>query len=303
MLDTNDPTERNRTPPVRFTAASRVGAVRSRRSVGPARWRSARGWSQPSRPHQRSGGVGPDALLGVLCAIPAAAVTLNDVPRGLALAIGVLPALIVGVQPAPAPAAGHRGRRRSSAPRSSSARFSPTSRGWPCSASSLAVGAAELASRRPVGRLLMTLGLPLVAVGFSYTDLAEACGLAVVMALGSVYACLVSLAWPERPVGPARPVLRSGVTTGSGSVWRCHRGRGRVRPRLRPRRLGVCGCPARDAAVSRDDPAAQRQPAGGRDRRRRRGDPRQPDEQRRGLRPRHGGRAGGRIGHPPAGGT
>jgi hypothetical protein len=48
----------------------------------------------------------------------------------------------------------------------------------------LAVGAAELASRRPVGRLLMTLGLPLVAVGFSYTDLAEACGLAVVMALG-----------------------------------------------------------------------------------------------------------------------
>ena len=40
-----------------------------------------------------------DALLGVLCALPAAAVTLNDVSRGLAFAVGVLPALIVGVQP------------------------------------------------------------------------------------------------------------------------------------------------------------------------------------------------------------
>jgi len=148
-----------------------------------------------------------DALLGALCALPAAAVTLNDVSRGLAFAIGVLPALIVGVQPT---------RRRrplvivvgsligASIVVGSVLSHQP----WLAVLGIflLAVGAAELAGRRPVGRLLMTLGLPLVAVGLSYTDLAEACGLAAVMALGSVYACLVSLAWPEGPVGPARPV-------------------------------------------------------------------------------------------------
>ena len=148
-----------------------------------------------------------DALLGALCALPAAAVTLNDVSRGLAFAIGVLPALIVGVQPT-------RRRRAlvivvgsligASIVVGSVLAHQP----WLAVLGIflLAVGAADLAGRRPVGRLLMTLGLPLVAVGFSYTDLAEACGLAAVMALGSVYACLVSLAWPEGPVGPARPV-------------------------------------------------------------------------------------------------
>ena len=49
--------------------------------------------------------------------------------------------------------------------------------------------------------ILLTLGLPLAAVGFSYPGLQSSLPLALLLFGGSVYAWLVSLPWPDRP-GP-----------------------------------------------------------------------------------------------------
>jgi uncharacterized membrane protein YccC len=84
----------------------------------------------------------------------------------------------------------------------------------------LAIGAALLAGRRPFGRVVMVLALPLVGVGFSYTDLAQAAGLGLIMILGSVWAALVSLVWPEPstpgspPPQPQQPMLGYGIRLG-----------------------------------------------------------------------------------------
>ena len=134
--------------------------------------------------------------------------TLNDVSRGLGFALGVLPAVILGVQPT---------RRRrplvilvgslvgASIVVGSVLAHEP----WLAVVGIfvLALAVVELARRRPIGQLMLMLGLPLVAVGLSYTDVAEACGIAVVMIAGSVFACLVSLAWPERPARPVGPAV------------------------------------------------------------------------------------------------
>lgn len=63
----------------------------------------------------------------------------------------------------------------------------------------LALGAVALARARPgIGRMAMVLALPMVGVGLSYSDVGEAAGLAGLMVLGSLYACAVSMLWPER---------------------------------------------------------------------------------------------------------
>lgn len=48
------------------------------------------------------------------------------------------------------------------------------------------IAAVELAQRRFVGQLVVTLALPLVGVGLSYSDVAEATGLAVILVGGSI---------------------------------------------------------------------------------------------------------------------
>ncbi len=49
----------------------------------------------------------------------------------------------------------------------------------------------------------MVLSLPMVArVGLSYSDVGEAAALAALMVAGSVFACLVSMLWPQRPAAP-----------------------------------------------------------------------------------------------------
>ena len=146
------------------------------------------------------------ALVGAVLAIPAIVVMPFDVPNGLALAFGVLPAAIIGVAPV------RRARVR--------VVLLSTLMGVPIFVGSLlseepalavvgilvlAIGAAMLSTRPPLGPVLMTISLPMIGIGFSYRDLGEAFGLAVLIVGGSVYAWAVSLLWPERAVPPPPP--------------------------------------------------------------------------------------------------
>ena len=168
-----------------------------------------------------------DALFGAVCAVPAAVVATTDVTRGIALAFGVLPAVIVGVAP----------RRRARPAVVVVGVLMGVSilvgsllgeAGWLAvpAVFAMAVGSAELAQRRRVGRLVMTLALPLVAIGFSYAgELGTTAGLAVLLTLGSVYGAVVALAWPERavtraapPAGPAPALLGYGLRLGAAGA-------------------------------------------------------------------------------------
>jgi hypothetical protein len=146
------------------------------------------------------------ALVGAVCAIPAVVVMPIDVPSGLALAFGVLPAAIIGVAPL------RRTRVR--------VILLSTLMGVPIFVGSLlseepglavaaivvlAIGAAMLSTKPPLGPVIMTMSLPMIGIGFSYRDLGEAFGLAVLIIAGSVYAWVVSLLWPQRAAPPSPP--------------------------------------------------------------------------------------------------
>ena len=74
--------------------------------------------------------------------------------------------------------------------------------------------ATRLAARSRLGTVVMTLALPMVGVGLSYTDVGEAAALAGLMVLGSLFAYAIGLLWPESaprgervaPPVPAVPV-------------------------------------------------------------------------------------------------
>lgn len=139
-----------------------------------------------------------DALRGSAYALPAALVAPADPERGVALALGVLPACLV-----PLPAA-----RRS--------RAVVALLGGLCGmAMLLGAGIAQLpsvvgalallgvvltaalaASVWPAGRVLLVLGAPLTAIGLSFSDWRSAGVGALLMAGGSLYAWAVSLLWP-----------------------------------------------------------------------------------------------------------
>jgi hypothetical protein len=156
-----------------------------------------------------------DALAGVSFAIPAGVVTLFDVPSGVALSVGVIPAAIVGIQPT-------RAQRKMTAllgfvvgaPIVVGALLATLP--WLAVTALLlgGIGSASLARRWPLGSIAMTLGLPMMAVGLSYDDPSSAIGLAAIMVAGSLYAWLISLAWPEfTPGGTAHA---PGVTPSPG---------------------------------------------------------------------------------------
>ena len=165
----------------------------------------------------------PAAVVGAVYALPAAIVVLNDPPRGFALAFGVLPAAIVGVLPT---------RRARLAVVVLGACFGVPIfiggllAGAPVLAvaaiGALGVGSAVLASRFRFGMLAMSLSLPMLGVGLSYSDVGEAAGIAGLIILGSVWACAVSMLWPERrpvdrrrsPGGAAGPTLDYGIRLG-----------------------------------------------------------------------------------------
>jgi hypothetical protein len=149
--------------------------------------------------------------LGVAYAAPATVVAFDDPARGLALAVGVLPAAAVGL-----PAS--RRRRAGVVVVGALAGVSmvigsvvapyPVVAVLTVFALCVAVAAAVAVPGRRLAPLAMALGLPLVGAGLSFDSVGSAAGMALLMLAGSVYAWLVSLAWPERdvPQPPARPV-------------------------------------------------------------------------------------------------
>jgi hypothetical protein len=186
------------------------------------------------------------ALLGVAYALPAAIVALRDPAMGIPLAIGVLPAAIL-----PVPA-----RRRDRVlifGLGVVAGFSMLVGGivsqLPTVAVALVLGilvllAAAAARTLPGGRIVLTLGVPLVAVGLSYDDLATSAGAFLVLSAGALYAWLVALALPARDPGP-RAAPRCHRPSGMASAWA-------------PRRRSRTSSPGRSATTIR---AGRRPPA------------------------------------------
>ena len=142
----------------------------------------------------------------------------DDARRGIALAVGVLPAAIAGLPPR------RRGRRLlvvlgvlTGVPMFVGGLLAGVPVVAVAAVFCLGVGAAWLAMRSRAGQIAMTLSLPMVGVGLSYSDASEAAALAGLMVAGSVYAYAVSLLWPERPPPVARPAgAGGGATLGYG---------------------------------------------------------------------------------------
>ncbi len=142
------------------------------------------------------------ALRGATYAVPALVVTLVDVPTGLAATLGAVPAAAVAM-------AGRRKDRHRSALVGALAGLSmllgavlAAGGVWVAVVGILvlAQAGAQLAARRPAGRYVLALAVPLVGAGFSYADdVQTAAELAVAFVVGSVYCWLVSLPWPEFP--------------------------------------------------------------------------------------------------------
>jgi uncharacterized membrane protein YccC len=138
-------------------------------------------------------------------ALPGAVVALSDRQKGIALALGVLPGALAGLPP--------RRRGRVAIVVLGAAIAVPMFLGGllagvpvlaVAAIGALGVGAAALAARFRLGTIAMTLCLPMFGVGLSYPEIGKAAGAAALMLSGSVFACLVSMLWPERPP-PTRP--------------------------------------------------------------------------------------------------
>lgn len=83
---------------------------------------------------------------------------------------------------------------------------------WPAAAVAgitlVAFGAAQLAARKPLGVLVLSLCLPIMGIGFSY-DLKAAAAFAGLIVVGSLYAWLVSLLFRVYavPTAPEQPLM------------------------------------------------------------------------------------------------
>ena len=166
------------------------------------------------------------AALGALYALPAAIVVFDDRSRGLALAVGVLPAAIIGLAPT------RRGRFATvvlgacvGVPMFVGGLLSGVPVIAVASIAILGVVSALLAARSRLGQIVMSLSLPMVGVGLSYSDIGTAAGLAALMVLGSLFACLVSMLWPEHPAtrasdrpAPTGPTLDYGIRLGAAGA-------------------------------------------------------------------------------------
>ena len=141
-----------------------------------------------------------NAAMGALCTVPAATVVaLGDPKKGLAWAIGVLPAAVVGVLPS-------RKARLKTALVGVLFAVAMLLGSLLAQNTALAVvgmfvlplAAALLAARRPLGLIALTLCTPLIAIGLSYTDVHETLGIGLLMIAGSALAALLTcLFWPE----------------------------------------------------------------------------------------------------------
>jgi Fusaric acid resistance protein-like len=152
-----------------------------------------------------------NALLGALCTVPAATVVaFGDPKKGLAWAIGVLPAAVIGVLPR------RKDRVKTLFVGALFGLFivlgSVLAQSTLLAVAGMFVlpfGAALFAARRPLGLMALTLCAPLAAIGLSYTNVRETIGIGLLMIGGSAFAALLTwLFWPEtEPTGRPQPVL------------------------------------------------------------------------------------------------
>ena len=148
----------------------------------------------------------PHALAGAVFALPAAVGCLIDPQLGIPLAVGVLPAAMIGIP-------GPRRRRLLILVLGSLIGLSlfiggvlahlPTY-GTALLLIATVLGAALLASTAPAGRLVLTVCAPLVGAGLSYDDWATSASTLLLLVAGAVYAWLVALLWPTH-AAPERP--------------------------------------------------------------------------------------------------
>ena len=167
-----------------------------------------------------------NALVGVIYAVPAIAALPFDVRRGLALGFGVLPAAIAGVAPA------RRDRWRvvvlgacTAVPMVVGSVLANDPVFAVAAIWVLCIAAALLAGRRPAGQIVMNLSVPMVGIGLSFESASESAALAGLIIVGSVYAWLVSLLWPDQPrpsaasrPRPPEPMLGYGVRLGAAGA-------------------------------------------------------------------------------------
>lgn len=148
-----------------------------------------------------------NALLGAVCTVPAAAVIAFGDPRqGIAWAIGVLPAAVIGVLPR------KKDRVKTLFVGVLFAVFIVLG-SLLAQNEALAIvgmflvplGAALLAARRPLGLIALSLCVPIAAVGLSYTGVRETFGIGLLILGGSALAAaLTYLFWPEAEAPPRR---------------------------------------------------------------------------------------------------
>lgn len=163
-------------------------------------------------------------LLGIVLALPAVVVTPFDPSFGLALAVGVIPAAANRLAP-------QRARRWvtvlvgviAAASMTFGALLTRTP--WLAVTAILVLGllAPLWATRSRAGALVVALALPLTGIGLSFTSPSAALGLGALMIAGSVYAWIVSLAWPQH-VPPARapaPPTTARAALGYGILLGC----------------------------------------------------------------------------------
>ena len=147
-----------------------------------------------------------EALRGAVCAAPAAVLLLLvSVDLGVVFAIGVLPVALMGALPSRK----QRLRALALGVAFAATYFMGSVVGQVPLAAVVAIfgvayGAVVLTSRRPVGRVVLGVVLPALAIGLS-ADPAAGLVVASSMLVGSLWATAVAAFWPRRAANEGRP--------------------------------------------------------------------------------------------------
>lgn len=145
-----------------------------------------------------------DALRGTHFALPAMVIIASgDVTLGVACGIGVLPAATIGLLPT-------RKKRLLlvfvgilvAASLLLGSLFAHNAVLAAVGLFLLALGAAKLAQKSSFGILVLSLCLPLAGIGLSIDETTTALGLGALIILGSIYAYILTVFWPESPGAP-----------------------------------------------------------------------------------------------------
>lgn len=165
--------------------------------------------------------------LGLLFAVPAIVVAPFDLSLAVAFGIGVVPAAAFGMPP--------QRRSRAIIPVVGVLSAMALLLGSVLAASpvvavlgvfALAVLASVNATRGRGGQLLLVLALPMTGIGLSFTWSPVTLGFAACIIVGSIYAWILTLFWPERdeephpppPVPRGRAMLVYGILLGAGAA-------------------------------------------------------------------------------------